>query len=114
MNTAMSYMYRDGSNYKDYTNIVLAGEITDIDRDVIQKSLDGGVYFIPEQVGLPANRLDQYSRDEDDHPYCELDPIYGFKLTSADPTEEFTMEELVAAFAAVTVWDESFVEYGGE
>lgn len=112
MNTVMNYMYRDGSNYKDYTSVVLEGEITEEDKKVIQNVLGGGELFIPEQVGLPANRLNQYERCEDDHPYCELDPDEGFELTNAEPTVAMTVAELVNAFASVTAWDESLVACG--
>lgn len=113
MNTVMNYMYRDGSNYKDYTSVVLEGEITEEGRKTIRKVLDGGELFIPEQVGLPANRLDQYERCEDDHAYCELDPDEGFEFTNAEPTVPMTVADLVKAFATVTAWDESLVACGG-
>ena len=111
MNTKMSYMYRDADNYKSFTEIVISGELTEVQKNRIVSKLDDDTYFIPEQLGLPANRLDDYPYDpEVDHPYCEL---IGFELTAADATESLTVEELVAAFESVESWDESLNVFEG-
>lgn len=111
MNTKMSYMYRDADNYKSLTEVVISGEITEEQEDRIVAKLDDDTYFIPEQLGLPAKRMDDYPYDpEVDHPYCEL---IGFESTSLDATEDLTVDELVAAFEAVESWDESLDVFAG-
>lgn len=113
MNTKMSYMYRDSDNYKDYTEIIVCGAITEEQIDRIIGKLSDKEYFIPEQLGLPANRLDSYAYDPDvDHPYCELGRD-SFELTEEEATEDLTVDELVAKFEAVEHWDESLNVYEG-
>lgn len=111
MNTKMNYTYRDADNYKSSTEIVISGEITEEQVARIVAKLDADTYFIPEQLGLPAKRLDDYPYDpEADHPYCEL---IGFESTNLDATEDLTVDGLVAAFEAVESWDESLDVFAG-
>ena len=57
MNTKIKYMYRDADNYKDFTTVVVSGKITKEQIERIMAKLEDGENFIPEQLGLPANRL---------------------------------------------------------
>jgi len=93
-NTAISYLYRDASNYKVHNHVVVEGILDEQDRKLILDSLDEGLYFIPEQVGLPA---DKYSGTEDDHPWFELEES-GFEITTDEPTIDLTAGKLCLNF----------------
>ena len=124
MNTKVCYMYRDASNYKKYQSVVVNGSISfedaktifskcegyqeeefcsgDFDREHGQYIGDTQMLFIPEQVGLPAERFDEIS--EDDHCY--------FELQGLEPTQDAAdwdlvdAKQLVERFAAVDRWNE--------
>ena len=54
MNTKISYLYRDASNYKVGNTAVVAGEISEKDQKYIfGHCLDDDEWFIPHKVGLP-------------------------------------------------------------
>lgn len=104
MNTLIEFLYRDACNYKVHNSCVIEGQLSDEQAQVIRDSLDGGEYFIPEQVGLSAERFTDIT--EDDHCWCELYNDF-YKATDEAPTESMTVEQLVAAFAAAKGnWDE--------
>jgi len=94
-NTKIEYLYRDCSNWKVWNVAVVAGEITEKQKKAILAALDSGEYFIPNQVGLPEQRFDEYN--EDDHCWFELGE-YSFSLTDAKPTVQMTVEDLTRAF----------------
>ncbi|WP_394969916.1 hypothetical protein [Candidatus Allofournierella merdipullorum] len=105
MNTLMSYLYRDASNYKVTNTVVLAGIITQEQIDEIAEALNAGCYFIPSQIGLPEKRFDDYT--EDDHCWFELDPETAFSETVQAPTINMTVAELVRKFGEVNgCWDD--------
>ena len=99
MNTRMEYLYRDASNYKSLNQVIVAGTITEDQKDTIQQTLEDGIHFIPEQIGLDLYR--GWDVTEDDHPFCELDVEKDFYDTeeSADD-DSFTVDDLVAAFVS--------------
>lgn len=110
MNTNISYLYRDGCNYKNRKNVIVKGAITDKDRQVIANSLNDHTYFIPQQVGLPDAHFDDCDLSPSDHCWCELkindprnkdyDPNAkdDVTLTEEEPTLDLTIGELVEAF----------------
>lgn len=105
-NTRIHYLYRDGSNYKQGHEVIVAGELSWED---IQPHLDEGTHFIASQVGLENIQTMWEEKGftfptEDDHVWCEIDED-DIDYTPLDPTVEITAEELKAAFAAVQEWD---------
>ena len=107
-NTKISFLYRDGSNYKSYNSVIVAGTFTDDEINQILDCLDSGDYFIPEQIGFPVERFGSIT--EDDHCWCEL-TAYDFETTDDEPTLEMSADEVLKAFlAAKDNWDE--VQYG--
>ncbi len=72
MNTKITYLYRDASNYKRTGEVVVDGSIMFAD---LEPFLIEGIYFVPEDVGLehPGVHFFDAFPTEDDHPYCELD-----------------------------------------
>ena len=109
MNTAFTYMYRDADNYKELERIVLVGELSKSDREVIMASRDDGQFFIPSQVGLTdlQERLASYGSGEltdSDHVWHSLEDD-AFELTEEDPTEPaLSAADLAERFANVK-WD---------
>jgi hypothetical protein len=105
-NTKVTYMYRDGGNYKTTTDIVLSGTIPESDKTEILSTFgEGG--FIPHKLGLPhlspvlddspeatAAAIDGAETDEEaetieelDHPFHE---ILAIEDTDESPTAEMT------------------------
>src|SRR5687767_2833523 len=72
MNTRISYLYRDGSNYKAGHSVVVEGRLTFQD---IKACLDQSTYFIPYEIGWPElqEQLPEFP-GEDDHIWHELNP----------------------------------------
>ncbi|MGH8454094.1 MAG: hypothetical protein ACRESW_06045 [Nevskiales bacterium] len=104
------YLYRDASNYKVRGFVLLEGDATREMIKEIYKKLDSRMYFIPEQVGLPAIQKDlfQYSGgpNVDDHVWHEF-------ITIRDPTKTEIAQlavwgktkQLLSAFQAVRRWE---------
>ncbi len=112
MNTKISYLYRDGSNYKMPNEAVIAGIITKQQIAVIMNCLDCGEYFIPGQVGLPEKRFGEWT--EDDHCWFELG-MDGFETTEAEPDVDITSDEMVEKFLeAKGNWKENENGHGEE
>ena len=99
LNTMISYLYRDASNYKARNHIVCKGEFTEPLRKKIMDSLEDSCYFVPEQIGLPITRPDD-TLTEDDHGYCELYED-DFTLVDEKPDIECSIEELSEKFSRV-------------
>ena len=97
-NTRLTYLYRDASNYKAVTDVVVKGRLTNKQKDKIMESLLDGEYFIPEQLGLPITRPDDKITD-DDHCYCEIDEDDSFELTNDEPTKDISIAQLATMFA---------------
>lgn len=100
--TRVSYMYRDGSNYKQHRDAIFAGEITQAERAVIRDALDGDAHFFPAQVGLDVLYTGWPTHYEDDHPWHELTEL---EVVDLEPTQDETIHGFAQRFAAVT-WDE--------
>lgn len=103
MNTKISYLYRDGSNYNRDHAVVVAGVITFED---VFSFLDEDTYFIPSQVGLRDLQTDFGALTGDDHPWHELRED-DFAPTDARPTVAVTAEQLKERFLTVT-WDDAW------
>ena len=103
-NTSISYLYRDASNYKVYESIIFVGPISDEDITLILGKLDHGVFFLPEQVGLPTlyGSFDQLC--EDDHVWHELERD-DIELTNQPATTSSNIISLVEKFKSISDWD---------
>ena len=95
VNTKISFLYRDANNYKKWNTIVVSGTLTREEITEIVNCLEKGEYFIPEQVGLEAERFGSFT--EDDHFGCELSAD-GFEPTNAPVTCILTAQELLTNF----------------
>ena len=98
-NTKLWYMYRDAANYKVHTDVVLAGEMTPEQWEVILDSCEDREYFAPAKVGLEARDFVAIGyQPYDDDP--ELFEMVEYSHTDLKPTVQMTVEELVAKFQA--------------
>ncbi len=105
MNTRISYLYRDASNYKVTNEVIIFGSISDYQINIIIGCLDSGEYFIPDQVGLPEERFGEFT--EDDHCWFALQKD-DFEATKEKPNVHMTVNELVRKFLeAKGNWDDS-------
>lgn len=95
MNTRISYLYRDASNYKMPNEVIVAGFISEHQIDLIMDCLECREYFIPKQVGLPEKRFGEWT--EDDHCWFELHKD-GFTATGEEAGTEMTADEFVGRF----------------
>lgn len=105
VNTKISYLYRDASNYKAYNEVIIKGKISPGQINQIMECLDDGEYFIPCQIGFPESRIGEVD-PEVDHCWFELERS-SFECTSEPETIEMTADELVQAFKEASGnWDE--------
>lgn len=114
MNTKLQLCYSDGSNFKQFLNVILKGEITDDQLVAIQENLDEDEYMIAFQVGLPTISelfADNYEfPTAEDHVWTQILDFEGElsskdMLTSEAPTLNISVDEFVSRITSV-VWDE--------
>lgn len=104
MNTKINYLYRDGCNYKQHNEEIVAGTFTEEQIDTIIDCLDSEEYFIPSQVNFTEIRFGELT--EDDTCWFELSKD-GFEETNEPPTTNMTPEEVVNQFLkARENWDD--------
>lgn len=106
--TIVPYLYRDATNGKAHGRAVFAGAITADQRESLRLALDEGEYFIPSQVGLDSLRPLMGDRNENDHPWheIEVDNIEVDPMGRARPTAALAIADWVELVMATT-WDES-------
>lgn len=111
-NTRFAYLYRDGSNCKQYASVVLEGMLRFED---IAPFLDEGEYFIAADVDLEDLQL-EWARtghvfpNDEDHVWSEIHPE-DIEPTDDEPTADVTAEELLAAFRRIGGrWDVAAAE----
>ena len=101
MQTRLTYMYRDASNYKWHGEAVFEGEITDAEKECFVRACNDGEYFIASQVGLEDLQRQLIAfPDEDDHVWSEID---GFELTD-HPATHGSIHEFIRLMDGIE-WD---------
>ena len=116
MNTRVEYLYRDGSNYKQWGVVVFRGSCAATLVQRLFAALDGGEFFIAHQVRLPELFFDDRPLYADDHCWHELAEV---TTTSEIPDDSFdrTIEEFVkevesASRVGWAVFDRSDRQFG--
>lgn len=70
------YIYRDASNYKAWGMLLLSGVPSQSDIAALRACLESDVYFVAEQVGIPAVYKELWDlsggRSSDDHALHEF------------------------------------------
>lgn len=107
------YLYRDASNYKVHSAVLLEGLYRDDHRAAIVSILNAGLYFIPQQIGLSPLQSELYAYSsgptEDDHAWHEFVGLYPAESSDvARLSQAGTVDEFVARFLAVGLWREAF------
>lgn len=90
MNTKFSYLYRDGSNYKSFNEVIISGSLTlaNIVLYLYEQNL-----FIPSEIGLPD--LQEPFISIEDHIWHEIDSV---SPTFDEPTIELDAKTLIMRF----------------
>lgn len=100
-NTILNYRYIATGNYKVHNSATLRGEMTEEQFQEICECLDVDTdqSFIPQQVGLPADRGESIAPE--DGPWFDIELDYGEAVELVDesaPVGAISVEELVEKF----------------
>lgn len=105
-NTKFEYLYRDAGNWKQYSEVVVRGTLTEKQVSEIFHACRAEGQFIPGDVGFPETRFENVDL-EDDHIWFELSAI---EPTMENPSDQRTAEEVFRAFVNAR-WDEAGAMY---
>ena len=109
---ALEYLYRDAANWKTHGLVLLQGPCPPTLQAQIIDALDSGLYFVAEQVKLPAlqrRHNAEYGNADEDldhafHEFFELRPATASDLAQAELT--VSAEDVGRLFAmAKRRWD---------
>jgi hypothetical protein len=113
MNTKLTLLYRDSSNWKTSIKIIIVGELSSDQIKTIKNNLFLGEFIIANQVGLPTpSESDGESFNTE---YSTIwTAIQEFEtgiptpkslITHESPTVSLSVDELVSAMNGIT-WDQ--------
>lgn len=108
----LEYLYRDASNYKAWGEILLSGIPSQSGIAALTACLESGVYFVAEQVGIPAVYKELWDlsggRTSDDH---ALHEFVALRVATVNERKIFPLfgelSSLIKTFQAVSRWDYS-------
>lgn len=108
--SAFEYLYRDAANFKQFETVLLVGKASESDVQALESSLEGGEFFIPEQVGLHSlqNRLQTLSPvpNRNDHVWHEMVALRTAGLRDLEKRWVVGLiADFVHAFRSVQTWD---------
>jgi hypothetical protein len=116
MNTRVEYLYRDGSNYKQWGAVVFRGEC---DESLVRRlfaALDREEFFIAHQVRLPELFFVERELYADDHCSHEVGEVTTSSAAADDllgrTIQEFVAEVERAAAEGWAVFDRSERRFG--
>lgn len=103
INTILRYLYRDASNYKVFSEAIVAGKL---DQGALQPFFHEGEFFVPSQVGLKDLQPSPFTKD--DHIWHELASVAP---TCEPATIPMGAIELLAGFrqASKNDWNQELV-----
>ncbi|MDB5709021.1 MAG: hypothetical protein JWL96_1091 [Sphingomonas bacterium] len=111
--TAFEYRYRDASNYKVSSRILLSGSLADEERALVMSKLHDDEFFVAEQVGIPPLREALYELSggptEDDHGWHEFIAFIDEAPVIDEPLWG-SARDLALKFANVRSWDVAMFE----
>ena len=99
MNIKMTYLYRDGGNYKTWYDVVLpnrTGKTAEQLTEELKKHLISGEYFDQALAPLPIEPEHDFD-EELDHTWLEFHSLKG---TSEPMTVKEDIEDFIACLAA--------------
>ena len=116
MNTRVEYLYRDGSNYKQWGVVVFRGVCDATLSRRLFETLDHGEFFIANQVRLPELFFTDRPLYADDHCWHEMAEVIATSAVPDDPLdrtiEEFVKEVEGASRVGWVVFDRSEQRFG--
>ena len=116
MNTCFEYLYRDGSNYKQWGAVVFRGECDGSLARRLFEALDRGEFFIANQVRLPELFFSDQPPYADDHCWHEMGEVTTTSAAADDQLgrtiEAFVTEIERASTNAWAVFDRSERPFG--
>jgi len=116
MNTRVEYLYRDGSNYKEWGAVVFRGLCDARMLRQLLRSLDGEERFIAHQVRLPELFFSDRPLYADDHCWHEMGQITATSDAPDDPLsrsiEDFVAEMEQSSRNGWAVFDRSLQQLG--
>jgi hypothetical protein len=116
MNTRVEYLYRDGSNYKQWGAVVFRGECDTSLAGRLFATLDRGEFFIAHQVRLPELFFADRPLYADDHCWHEMGEVTTTSAAADDllgrTIEEFVTEMERASTEGWAVFDRSERRFG--
>ena len=106
------YLYRDASNYKAWGEILLSGIPSQSDVAALRACLESEVYFVAEQVGIPAVYKELWDlsggRTSEDH---ALHEFVALRVATVSERKTFPLfgelSSLLKTFQSVSKWDYS-------
>lgn len=106
------YLYRDASNYKAWGELLLTGIPSQSDIAALRARLESDVYFVAEQVGVPAVYKELWDlsggRTGDDHALHEFVALRMATVNERKALPLFgELSNLLKAFQAVSKWNYS-------
>lgn len=106
------YIYRDASNYKACGEILLSGIPSQSDVAALRACLESEVYFVAEQVGIPAVYKELWDlsggRTSDDHSLHEFVSLRVATVNERKALPLFgDLSSLLNTFEAISKWDYS-------
>ena len=94
-NIMLSYMYRDGANYKNHNDIVFANplskELTEIEQSIKSELIDRE-WFYANKWNVPDLHFEKWD-EEIDHSYHEFESI---SYTTDLPTDNRTIDQFIS------------------
>ena len=106
------YLYRDASNYKAWGGLLLSDIPSQSDIAALRACLESDVYFVAEQVGIPAVYKGLWDlsggRTSDDH---ALHEFVALRVATVCERKTFPLfgelSSLLKTFQSVSKWDYS-------
>ncbi len=100
MNIKFSYLYRDGSNYKQYNEVIFSNpnaiNVLYI-YQAIKQHLISGQWFVAKDWALPDMHFKEYFPDvEIDHDWHEFEEV---EETQSNPTQDGTIDDFLSVIA---------------
>jgi hypothetical protein len=108
--SVFEYLYRDAANYKAWGSLLLQGQVTPEQLQQLKARLEGGEFFIAEQVGIPTLYEALWQQNSgptaNDHVWHSFDSLRPASVDEANEPLWGSVAALLSRFARITTWDE--------
>ena len=108
--SVFEYLYRDAGNYKSWATLLLVGKVTPTEESRLKDKLDGGEFFIPEQIGVPPLCQNLWrigtGPTSDDHPWHEYCGLRAATIDEIDALPTWGLAQcLLDRVNGVSAWN---------